>query len=797
MAGRQGSFFIRTAVLTAVLVAGCGGGEDSSGPGGTENVNQYLSSLPGWDQFAPPGMESDSTVDSTRSTVNTTDTLPSVTEVDSLGNVVTRQNVAYSCTSVPYNISKTPRDIVIYNPDVDILWPGALIQGKSHAGQSGSFLPLTIGERSPVNVSIPGFSTGTNFRVVDEVDQAHVAAAIGDIVGNATASGLQAPSASTFEIRTYNSEKEFALQLGLSGNYLGFSASASGSTNRSSSERTIAVHFYQRMFDAVVAPPQTPGAIFSSAFTPAKLEQQRSLGRIGPDNLPIYVSQVTYGRMMMFALTSTASEQDLRATLNASYKFVTGQAGLTLTTKQHEILEQAKLAITALGGNDSATVAMIRTGDWRQYFTSTAALNTAAPISYTFRNLGDGSIAKVTEATDYTIKTCAETSTLPAQFTFQPQQVVAAPINTPFETQLVDANGDGRADLVWNHREPGSNQIALALGQADGSFGTPMTATHPENPVEGWGNYTLTTGDFTGDGKTDLAWTYLGATNKTYVAISTGSGWTFAAVQQRPEAISWSGYHVLVGDTDGDGDDDLIVNSLGSVNRTYVSLSNGDGTLDMSHGAFDHTLPGWGPYAAFIGDVNKDGRSDLIWNSVGSSQPNRTYAGMFSANGYTYAQGPAYDHPTTCCWTGYQRIVGDFNGDGATDLAFSSLITGGRAIHQDRSNPNGSWTALMPSVSARQVDAGNFTAYVADIDGDGISDLIWNQTSATTNKVHTARGKTDGRFEVTLAGQTHPATTNWSQAVTTIGDVNGDGRDDIVWVIPGASTQVFVGLARP
>lgn len=794
MAGTNEKFWIRTAVVTVVLAA-CSGGNDPAGPGSGQSVDQYLSGLPAWSAFAPPGIETDSTVDSTRATVQTTDTVASVTAVDSLGNTVTRQNVAYSCTSVPYSITKTPGDMVLYNPDLDILWPGALIQGKSHRDPVGSLLPLPVSERAPINVSIPGFPTGTNFREVTTVDQAHVGSAIGDIVGSAVANGLQAASASRFEMRTYNSEQEFALKLGLSGKYLGFSARAGGSINRASSEHTVTVQFYQRMFDVVVAPPQTPGAIFSSAFTPARLQEQQALGRIGPDNLPVYVSQVTYGRMMMFAFTSTSSEQDIMGTLNASYKFVTGQAALNLTTRQRQILQQARIAITSIGGNDSATAAMIRTGDWTQYFTASAPFSTAAPLSYTFRNLGDGSIAKVTETTRYSIKTCAETSTLPAQFNFLPQQSIAAPISTPFESRMIDVNGDGRADLVMNHRDPASNEIAVALGQADGTFAAPTTASHPVSPADGWGNYQLVTGDFSGDGKTDLAWVFLGALNKTYVALSTGSGWTFTAVQQRPEG-GWSPYKVLAGDTDGDGDDDLVFNVLGTLNTTYVNLSNGDGSFDMTHGGVTHTSQGWSPYAAFLGDVNKDGRADLVWNDVNLSQPNRTWASVFQANGVALTQGPLFDHPTTCCWTNYQRILGDFNGDGAVDLAFSNKKSGATALHMIKSLGNGAWTSVA-YVSLANLEAGDFTAYAADINGDGIDDLVWNQLGANVNRVHTALGKSNSATEVSLVGQTHPATTNWSNATTLVGDVNGDNRDDMAWVISGATVQVFVALARP
>ena len=50
---------------------------------------------------------------------------------------------------------------------------------------------------------------------------------------------------------------------------------------------------------------------------------------------------------------------------------------------------------------------MIASGDWRQYFTENAPLTSAYPISYTFRNLRDGSIAKVSESTEYNIKECS------------------------------------------------------------------------------------------------------------------------------------------------------------------------------------------------------------------------------------------------------------------------------------------------------------------------------------------------------------------------------------------------------
>ena len=206
---------------------------------------------------------------------------------------------------------------------------------------------------------------------------------------------------------------------------------------------------------------------------------------------------------------------------------------------------------------------MIRTGDWRQYFTGTAALNTAAPISYTFRNLGDGSIANVAESTSYTIKTCAETSTLPAQFTFAPEQ--SSVHRSPHRSRAGWSTSTAMAGATWCGitATPAATRSRWRWARPMAPSG-PSAASHPDTPAEGWATQPGDRG-FHGDGKTDLAWSYLGSVNKSYVTLSTGGGWTFGAVQQRSEG-GWSAYHALSGDTDGDGDDDLIYNTVASGN---------------------------------------------------------------------------------------------------------------------------------------------------------------------------------------------------------------------------------------
>lgn len=783
-------------VLCALLVA-CSEDEGPvTGPGPTGEVNQYLQGLPSWAQFSPQLPDQDPAPSGAAMLVF--DTIPEVRTVDPAGVVQVDSNVAYVCEVTPFSVQRNPQDIVMYSPNAAILWPGALVQGATHRDGVGSLLPLVINERAAINVSIPAVQTGTNFRRVDTVDQAHVASAVGSIIGSATASGLQTSSSIFFHQETYNSQRQFGLSANVSGRYLGFEGAAGGSINRNTSETTISAHFYQKMFTVVVAPPATPGGWFTGAFTSARLQEQVNLGRLGPNNLPVYIGEIVYGRMMMFSLTSTASETELRTMINASYQNLTGQISGGLSTRQRQILSESRISIASVGGNDSATIAMIRTGDWSAYFTASAPLSTAEPLSYTFYNMGDNSIASVTEATNYNVQACAPAGA--GQFDLLPGQSFAAPVPTPFETRLGDVNNDGNADLVFNHRSTNLNQTAVALGQASGQFAAPGAAlSYSPTPVEGWAVYQLLDGDYNGDGRMDLAWSIRDSVNNIYIALADGAGgWSFQPLQQQVKR-SWAGYVMHVGDLDNDGDDDLIWNRTSAgPNWVYTALSNGDGTF-----ALDTTLQvvsggGWTPYHAHAADVNLDGRADLIWNITSGSFANRSYTALSLGNGRFGALNGPYDHPTSCCWGGYQSPMADLSGDLIPDMLW--YISTGAVSYLHRATGNGS--GALTFRTGQELPAttrGGFVALTGDVDGNGTGDLILNKRTSTTNQVAVARGTSPiGAVDHSvLVLQTHTLTTNWNAALPAMAsDINNDDRVDVVWVIPGAPTRVFVGRSR-
>lgn len=402
--------------MSTIVISACGGssssGDTSGGeePPPTVTVSEYLQGLPEWEEFSPVLAD----VPSSRvgDPVSSEETIDNVAIVDpDTGGIIGYRSEQYTCTSTTFSMTDTPEKIVMFSPDRELLWPGALIQGRSHRDGIGSLLPLTIRERTPIRVSIPSLATAYNFHEVASPNLAEVNQAIGSMIYDATTSDLITPSTIQFVMEDYNSEESFALKASMSGRYLGFRASASAAVDRTANERTVMVYFYEKMFEVVVEPPQSPDAFFSAEFTAERLSEQVAMGRIGPNNPPVYLSNVVYGRMMAFAFTSTASTSEIKAAMNAAYKGISGGFEANVTAEHRKVLSEGRISVTSLGGEATATVAMIASGDWRDYFTEVAPLTSAYPISYTFRNLGDGSIAKVSESTEYTIKECQLDST--------------------------------------------------------------------------------------------------------------------------------------------------------------------------------------------------------------------------------------------------------------------------------------------------------------------------------------------------------------------------------------------------
>ncbi|MEM7126520.1 MAG: VCBS repeat-containing protein [Chloroflexota bacterium] len=353
-----------------------------------------------------------------------------------------------------------------------------------------------------------------------------------------------------------------------------------------------------------------------------------------------------------------------------------------------------------------------------------------------------------------------------------------------YKTLTGDINGDGRTDLVWN-RTAHHNHIVAGLSNGDGTFQfTGIQET--QNTV--WNKFKTFSGDVNADGYTDLIWNETTDKNRVYVGFSNGNG-TFTVVRHQDiSGSAWHTYKTLTGDVNGDGRIDLVWSETqGAFNRTYIGLSNGNGTFSV--GAVQrHPRQGWDTYDTLIGDVNGDGRDDLIWNRTGNDR-NRMYVGLSAGNGELRFLSPQ-DH-INGGWADYQKLVGDINGDGLDDLIWNRTHAPKNRIYVGLANSNGSFTLLAYN---DRFDT-NWTGYIpatGDIDGDGRTDLVWNRLSER-NRTYVGFSNTSINFN--LSPQWQRTERIWGDFKMLTGDVDGDGRTDLIWNETTEKNRTYVALS--
>ncbi len=374
-----------------VLVPACGDDDDPAAPPQTSGIDDYLKDLPQWGEFSPQLAE----VGQPEEEV----TGPTEAALETDGGQL------FVCRTTPCSITSTPDAIVTMNPNSEILYLGSLIQGASYLGGLAAMEELPIRQRAPLTVSID-LLFPDNTRTVADPTLASVNQAVGELISGAHQAGHTAGSALSYNKRECFSLEQSMLCMGMSVSYLGASVRSELSYQQSVEQHTIMATFRQRMFTTSVVLPQTPGEFFSESFTRQDLDEQISRGRIGPDNLPVYVSNIVWGRIMVFTMTSTYTASEMEAAINASYD---GIVSGSVDAQYLDILnsEETTINLVAVGGEASHALDAIRSGNLDDYFASDAALTSAAPLSYTLRNLADNTIALVSETTAYDMVECS------------------------------------------------------------------------------------------------------------------------------------------------------------------------------------------------------------------------------------------------------------------------------------------------------------------------------------------------------------------------------------------------------
>lgn len=797
------------AVIATAALTACSGSEpmgtDGNGDGDCSGPDT-LGSCPAWSTFSPALSEQ---------MPAPTDAAPVVEEEaaelerfdDDTGELVNLGNITFVCTTQEYDFVNNPDEALSFNIDETVIWPGALIQGRSHRDASGdgaeALLELPIRERAPVEIAMT-FNNERSTDVISNPTPGTVNGAVRTLIGVAEAEGLATANNISFSQETYTSEEQAALAFNVSGRYLAFEGSASGSVSRSVQTSTVAAQLKQQMYIVNVTQPSSPSAFFSEGAD-AAFAVQADLEAVGPGNPPVYVSRIGYGRMMVFSMSAKAEAEEIKGALSVAYNGIGGSGSANLSAKQQSILSSAEIRLSQIGGDQSNALAAIQSGNLADYFTDVVPLTAAQPIWFELKSL-TGEVAMVSEPGTFTQTTCEPK--LPGTFDYAPSHSLSIPFTPGTErtTLQADVDGDGQMDLVFNERRtsPALNRVHVALSTGDGTFALQAPWTHSETPAEGWENFSdPLVADLDGDGSSYLVWNALTASNNViYAARSLGDGsYTEMARQERPGG-GWTSYVVRVGDLNGDERDDLLWSNAGSSDssgglRTYYALAQDDATFDLSTPRIDRPAGDFTRYtrAPVLAQFDGANGMDFVLNALDTN--NTAYIGRFvptTPTGYTLSF-PAPFRATQGGWGDYRLRVGNIDGRNGADLVWVHRSTGRtyRALNQG----DGTWQTDTPPFHDNVL--ANNVPFMADFNNDGRSDLLLISLSADANRLKVGFGLEDGSFTFPAGVQTHPEVpgTGWQTfSDIFVGDVNGDGKADIVWTSAAGDAQVYVAFSK-
>jgi hypothetical protein len=381
-----------------------------------------------------------------------------------------------------------------------------------------------------------------------------------------------------------------------------------------------------------------------------------------------------------------------------------------------------------------------------------------------------------------------------------------------------DVNGDGFDDVIvgaegYSNGQTYEGRAYLYLGSAAGLEPAAAWTAESDQVGAGFGGAVSSAGDVNGDGYDDVVvaapWYDGGHTDEGRVYLYLGSAVglepTAAWTAESDQDLSLWGYALSsAGDVNGDGYDDVVVGAL-----WYDNGEDAEGRADLYLGSAVglEPTPAWttegdqirvffGSSVSSAGDVNGDGYDDVV-----VAAPDYDDDDIDEGQAFLYL-GSAAGLDTVAAWQvgsdqAYASLsrassAGDVNGDGYDDVVVAATEYDNGQWQEGRASLFLGSASGLATVAAWTAESDQDFAYLGsvasagDVNDDGYDDVMIGVQNYTNGEYREGRayvylGSAAGLDTVAAwTAESDQAEAYFARFLSSAGDVNGDGYDDVV-----------------